>query len=168
MTVPRKEKYSSASSHVIIRNLLVIGRARVRVIYQNLSYLQLQFSQVFNALVSMKRKLNEADIPAEVEGEAVNKSASSFSSLGLDARLCQAVAKHNFSTPTPVQSKGIPLALAGKDILGMFKRPKTPDIGLIAFKLARRPARARQQHTSFRSYNQFWIKRQWVAQTPKL
>lgn len=66
----------------------------------------------------MKRKLNEADVPIEVEQDSVNGTVSSFSSLGLDARLCQAVAKQNFSKPTSVQQEAIPWALKGRDILG--------------------------------------------------
>lgn len=45
---------------------------------------------------------------------------ASFASFGLDARLLQAIAKLGFASPTLVQEKAIPLALEGKDILGMF------------------------------------------------
>ena len=44
---------------------------------------------------------------------------ATFESLGLDARLLQGVAKLGFAHPTLVQAKAIPLALEGKDILGM-------------------------------------------------
>lgn len=40
-----------------------------------------------------------------------------FSDLGLDPRLVQAVAKQSFEKPTLVQRKAIPLALAGQDVL---------------------------------------------------
>ncbi|KAI1320637.1 ATP-dependent DNA/RNA helicase [Mortierella claussenii] len=40
-----------------------------------------------------------------------------FADLGLDDRLLRGLAKLNFTKPTPVQAKSIPLALAGKDIL---------------------------------------------------
>lgn len=69
----------------------------------------------------MKRKLDENDAPvpaAEVEGP---KEESTFASLGLDARILQAVAKHNFVSPTLVQSKAIPLMLEGKDVLARAK-----------------------------------------------
>ncbi len=71
----------------------------------------------------MKRKLNDDDVPVAVETEtSAASNSAAFSSLGLDSRLLQAVAKQNFTTPTSVQAKAIPLALAGKDILGMLKR----------------------------------------------
>jgi len=80
----------------------------------------------------MKRKLNERDVPevvTELEGkpeeqkkseklEKPKKTASAFSDLGLDPRLLQAITKEKFATPTQVQAKAIPLALAGKDVLG--------------------------------------------------
>ncbi|KAK4697699.1 ATP-dependent RNA helicase DDX56/DBP9, partial [Lecanoromycetidae sp. Uapishka_2] len=44
-----------------------------------------------------------------------------FSDLGLETRLLQAIAKANFSCPTPIQAKSIPLALEGRDILARSK-----------------------------------------------
>lgn len=41
----------------------------------------------------------------------------SFESFDLDPRLARAVAQLNFTHPTLVQAKAIPLALGGKDIL---------------------------------------------------
>jgi ATP-dependent RNA helicase DDX56/DBP9 len=67
----------------------------------------------------MKRKLNEDDVPTAIDTTTGDSSTNTFSTLGLDARLLQAIAKENFSNPTLVQSKAIPLALEGKDILGM-------------------------------------------------
>src|SRR4051812_31888055 len=43
--------------------------------------------------------------------------SNSFSSFDLDARLLRALAKLNFTNPTLIQTKAIPLALSGKDIL---------------------------------------------------
>ena len=45
----------------------------------------------------------------------------SFESMGLDPRLLKAVYKVGWTTPTPVQSQGIPLALEGNDILTRAK-----------------------------------------------
>ena len=67
----------------------------------------------------MKRKLDEDDVPIAVDKKDASKKSSSFNALGLDSRLLQAVAQQNFSAPTLVQSRAIPLALEGKDILGL-------------------------------------------------
>ncbi len=73
----------------------------------------------------MKRKLNEEDVPTAVETNgamsATATQSSGFIALGLEPRLLQAVAKENFSSPTQVQAKAIPLALEGKDILARSK-----------------------------------------------
>jgi ATP-dependent RNA helicase DDX56/DBP9 len=68
----------------------------------------------------MKRKLDEQNVPmpVSVDGSHKQYDRSAFSSLELDSRLLQAVLKEQYSRPTPVQSKAIPLALEGKDILG--------------------------------------------------
>ena len=41
-----------------------------------------------------------------------------FLSLNLEPTLIESIAKINFKTPTPIQAKAIPIALAGRDILG--------------------------------------------------
>ncbi|GAA4664952.1 hypothetical protein GCM10025794_19010 [Massilia kyonggiensis] len=75
-------------------------------------------------VVNMKRKLDANDVPStEVEEEKNTKDADNtdFESLNLDPRLRQALIKEQFTKPTPVQSKAIPLALEGKDILGKHR-----------------------------------------------
>jgi len=71
----------------------------------------------------MKRKLNENDVPEEVSSPEVVPVAATgsktFTDLGLDARLLQAITKEKFAEPTPVQARAIPLALEGRDILGI-------------------------------------------------
>lgn len=69
----------------------------------------------------MKRKLNEEDVPTPVAQSADYQNTGSFSTFGLDSRLLQAIAREGYSTPTPVQTKAIPLILDGKDILGMLE-----------------------------------------------
>lgn len=69
----------------------------------------------------MKRKLNEDDVPEEVPSTATSKPNSTFDSFGLDARVLRGIQKEKFSKPTPVQSRAIPLALEGKDILARSK-----------------------------------------------
>ena len=66
----------------------------------------------------MKRKLDEHDVPTLIDTKDASTKLSNFNSLGLEARLLQAVAQQNFSVPTLVQCKAIPLILEGKDILG--------------------------------------------------
>ena len=79
----------------------------------NLFYLVSQSNAI------MKRKLDEHDIPTAVGTQDLSKKPSKFNTLGLDSRLLQAVAQQDFSAPTLVQSKAIPLVLEGKDVLGM-------------------------------------------------
>lgn len=66
----------------------------------------------------MKRKLDANDVPSPGPVETEEKEFD-FEALNLDPRLRQALIKENFSKPTLVQAKAIPLALEGKDILGM-------------------------------------------------
>jgi hypothetical protein len=64
------------------------------------------------------------DVPStEVAEEKERKVADNtdFENLNLDPRLRQALIKEQFTKPTPVQSKAIPLALEGKDILGKHR-----------------------------------------------
>ncbi|KUJ07159.1 ATP-dependent RNA helicase-like protein dbp9 [Mollisia scopiformis] len=69
----------------------------------------------------MKRKLDENDVPVVVQQVEGKKEDAGFSALGLDTRLLQGIAKQNFKIPTPVQSKAIPLALDGCDVLARAK-----------------------------------------------
>jgi ATP-dependent RNA helicase DDX56/DBP9 len=78
----------------------------------------------------MKRKLDVNDVPSPqpVETTELNDmNEASFEALNLDPRLRQALTKENFSRPTLVQAKAIPLALEGKDILGIFSYIKAHD-----------------------------------------
>ncbi|KAJ5267536.1 ATP-dependent RNA helicase dbp9 [Penicillium angulare] len=68
----------------------------------------------------MKRKLDANDVPAPEPASKEEKDLD-FEALGLDPRLRQALIKEKFSKPTLVQSKAIPLALEGKDILARAK-----------------------------------------------
>lgn len=69
----------------------------------------------------MKRKLNEDDVPTEIRQGQEEQNQAGFAELGLEPRLLQAIVRQNFSRPTLVQSKAIPLALEGKDILARAK-----------------------------------------------
>ena len=67
----------------------------------------------------MKRKLDANDEPAAAQQPATKTAdqKASFSDFGLDPRLVQAIAQEKYREPTLVQSKAIPLALEGKDVL---------------------------------------------------
>ncbi|KAL9098756.1 MAG: hypothetical protein Q9163_005638 [Psora crenata] len=69
----------------------------------------------------MKRKLNGDGVPDTADSSEIPSSRSAFDSLGLDSRLLQAIANQNLSAPTEVQSKAIPLALTGKNVLARSK-----------------------------------------------
>lgn len=69
----------------------------------------------------MKRKLDANDVPEPVTDGTSNLEENTFTSLGLDSRILQAITKQNFQTPTPVQQKAIPLALEGRDVLARAK-----------------------------------------------
>ncbi|KAL7626670.1 ATP-dependent DNA/RNA helicase [Parahypoxylon ruwenzoriense] len=69
----------------------------------------------------MKRKLDENDQPVSTTTSTETPSAgvapTTFADLSLDSRLLQATARQNWQTPTLVQSKAIPLAIDGCDVL---------------------------------------------------
>ncbi|MFA5928468.1 MAG: DEAD/DEAH box helicase [Candidatus Margulisiibacteriota bacterium] len=46
-------------------------------------------------------------------------SKPSFSDLGLSKPILDLLAKMKFTTPTPIQNKAIPMALSGKDVVGI-------------------------------------------------
>lgn len=83
----------------------------------------------------MKRKLDENNQPTSMpqtapesepdkpgsSGETTASPGPAFSDLALDARLLQAIASQKYQTPTLVQSKVIPLALNGQDVLAKAK-----------------------------------------------
>lgn len=84
-------------------------------------YISYPYTRNYNI---MKRKLNSEDVPEAVvaeggEEQAATTSKATFASLNLDARLLQAITKEKFTEPTAVQAEAVPLALSGKDILGM-------------------------------------------------
>jgi ATP-dependent RNA helicase DDX56/DBP9 len=71
----------------------------------------------------MKRKLDNAEEPNK-RSRYGNQTpywgpAASFDKLGLEPRLLQSIQQQKFPLPTPIQARAIPLALDGKDILGM-------------------------------------------------
>jgi superfamily II DNA/RNA helicase len=66
----------------------------------------------------MKRKIDDMDtVPSKNAPSSTVEEEFSFTDLGLDPRLVQAVAEQKFLKPTLVQRKAIPLALKGQDVL---------------------------------------------------
>ncbi|KAL8905121.1 MAG: hypothetical protein Q9207_002822 [Kuettlingeria erythrocarpa] len=65
----------------------------------------------------MKRKLDQDGVPAPAVLSREQQPEPTFKTFGLDPRLLQATVKEGFNSPTLVQTKAIPLALEGKDIL---------------------------------------------------
>ncbi|KAI9912306.1 hypothetical protein PsorP6_005157 [Peronosclerospora sorghi] len=54
-----------------------------------------------------------------VDDETVRAPVRSFTHLPLDATLVSTLTQRGFGTPTPIQAQTLPLALAGRDVLGM-------------------------------------------------
>ncbi|KAH8653432.1 ATP-dependent RNA helicase dbp9 [Xylariales sp. PMI_506] len=70
----------------------------------------------------MKRKLDENDAPSvEVAAAATEPTIATFTDLDLDPRVLQAISSQRYQTPTLVQSKAIPLALDGHDVIAKAK-----------------------------------------------
>ena len=51
--------------------------------------------------------------------ESSHKPELTFKSLGIVDVLCEACLKLKWSTPTRIQEEGIPLALEGRDVIGL-------------------------------------------------
>ncbi|KAI8966792.1 DEAD-domain-containing protein [Daldinia sp. FL1419] len=99
----------------------------------------------------MKRKLDENDAPVSTtDTEAPSTGAiTTFADLGLDSRLLQAAARQNWHTPTLVQSKAIPLAIDGRDVLA---KAKTGSGKTAAYTLPILQAILKRKQTSSDSY----------------
>lgn len=67
----------------------------------------------------MKRKLDSNDVPSTETPTQKESTSRTFEDLKLDPRLLQAALKEKYLKPTPVQASVIPLALQGRDILGL-------------------------------------------------
>ena len=50
---------------------------------------------------------------------AVQNASSSFHDLGIIDSLCDACTALGYKTPTPIQQEAIPLALSGRDVIGL-------------------------------------------------
>lgn len=63
---------------------------------------------------------------------ATTEEPQSFADLGIIPELAEACAKMGYKAPTPIQAQSIPLALAGKDVIGLAETGsgKTAAFGL--------------------------------------
>jgi ATP-dependent RNA helicase RhlE len=63
-------------------------------------------------------------------------TSKGFHALGIPPRLLPAVDRLNFSTPTPIQERAIPVALTGQDVIGIAQ---TGTGKTLAFGIPMRP-----------------------------
>ena len=61
----------------------------------------------------------EQTVPQEPPTDAVMSVPNSFQDLGIIDSLCEACTALGYKAPTPIQNEAIPLALAGRDIIGL-------------------------------------------------
>ena len=61
----------------------------------------------------------------------------SFSHLGLSLKVLTAVEAAGFKTPTPIQDKAIPIAVTGRDVLGIAQTGTGKTAGFVLPMLAR-------------------------------
>ena len=76
-----------------------------------------------NGAQSQEEELAESDppttdSPAQTPPEE-DEQPTTFKDLGIIDQLCEACAKLSYTTPTPIQRRAIPLALAGTDVIGL-------------------------------------------------
>ncbi|TRY98961.1 hypothetical protein DNTS_001232 [Danionella cerebrum] len=67
-------------------------------------------------VVQLRNKLN-----LKVSGAAAPKPATSFAHFGFDEQLMHQIRKSEYTQPTPIQCQGVPIALSGRDIIGIAK-----------------------------------------------
>jgi ATP-dependent RNA helicase DDX56/DBP9 len=82
----------------------------------------------------MKRKFDDggnATKFSEIDKTEESKAAT-FSQLGLDPRLIQAMAQQGFRTPTVIQQQAIPPALNGRDVLAKSKTGSGKTLAFVA------------------------------------
>ncbi|KAG2460765.1 ATP-dependent RNA helicase DDX42 isoform X1 [Polypterus senegalus] len=67
-------------------------------------------------VVELRQKLN-----LRVSGAAPPKPCTSFAHFGFDEQLMHQIRKSEFTQPTPIQCQGVPIALSGRDMIGIAK-----------------------------------------------
>ncbi|XP_072418007.1 ATP-dependent RNA helicase DDX42 isoform X2 [Chiloscyllium punctatum] len=67
-------------------------------------------------LAELRQKLN-----LRVSGADPPKPCSSFAHFGFDEQLMHQIRKSEYTQPTPIQCQGVPIALSGRDMIGIAK-----------------------------------------------
>ncbi|MFT7814768.1 ATP-dependent RNA helicase DDX42 [Arapaima gigas] len=67
-------------------------------------------------VVELRQKLN-----LRVSGAAPPKPCTSFAHFGFDEQLMHQIRKSEYTQPTPIQCQGVPIALSGRDMIGIAK-----------------------------------------------
>ncbi|TSQ23930.1 ATP-dependent RNA helicase DDX42 [Bagarius yarrelli] len=67
-------------------------------------------------VLELRHKLN-----LRVSGAAPPKPCTSFAHFGFDEQLMNQIRKSEYTQPTPIQCQGVPIALSGRDIIGIAK-----------------------------------------------
>uniref|UniRef100_A0AAY4BCP4 RNA helicase n=1 Tax=Denticeps clupeoides TaxID=299321 RepID=A0AAY4BCP4_9TELE len=67
-------------------------------------------------VVELRQKLN-----LRVSGAAPPKPATSFAHFNFDEPLMHQIRKSEYTQPTPIQCQGVPIALSGRDMIGIAK-----------------------------------------------
>ncbi|KAG8446983.1 hypothetical protein GDO86_014430 [Hymenochirus boettgeri] len=73
-------------------------------------------AQTPQQIVELRHKLN-----LRVSGAAPPRTASSFAHFGFDEQLMHQIRKSEYTQPTPIQCQGVPVALSGRDMIGIAK-----------------------------------------------
>ncbi|NWW32414.1 DDX42 helicase, partial [Panurus biarmicus] len=66
--------------------------------------------------LELRQKLN-----LRVSGAAPPRPGSSFAHFGFDEQLMHQIRKSEYTQPTPIQCQGVPVALSGRDMIGIAK-----------------------------------------------
>ncbi|TNM97039.1 hypothetical protein fugu_015195 [Takifugu bimaculatus] len=67
-------------------------------------------------VIELRQKLN-----LRVSGAAPPKPSTSFAHFGFDEQLMHQIRKSEYTQPTPIQCQGVPIALSGRDMIGIAK-----------------------------------------------
>ncbi|NXE84144.1 DDX42 helicase, partial [Cochlearius cochlearius] len=73
-------------------------------------------SLTLQQVVELHHKLN-----LRVSGAAPPRPGSSFAHFGFDEQLMHQIRKSEYTQPTPIQCQGVPVALSGRDMIGIAK-----------------------------------------------